>query len=316
MRVYNSHGRRDNKYKARIKILVQALGPDEFADQVEREWRLVRAEQPELQLSDERWRQVAAYFEASFEAEPGSEPTVPDDKAYRRWLRRNTVAHRTPSRAIAVISLKPYGGIPGDASAEQMDAVADLADRYSAGEIRITHQQNLVLPHVRRTDLYALWTELGRLGLATANRGLISDIIACPGLDYCNLANARSIPIAQALSERFADREDELGDLSIKISGCVNACGHHHVGNIGILGIDKRGEEAYQIAVGGDEGTAAALAKIVGPAVSADEVPDAVERLLNVYLEHRRPDEDFIATLRRVGLEVMKEGYSRAPAYA
>ena len=315
LRVYNSHGRRDNKYKARIKILVQALGASKFAEQVEREWTLVRQEQPQLQVSNDDWHRVAAFFEP-FDVEGRPADPAASSPGFRKWQRRNTHEHRVPGRSIAAISLKPHGGIPGDATADQMDVVADLADRYSGGEIRVTHQQNLVLPHVSHHDLHPLWLELDQHGLATANLGLLSDIIACPGLDYCNLANARAIPIAQTLSERFADREDEIGDLSIKISGCINACGHHHVGNIGILGIDKRGTEAYQIAVGGDASANAALASIVGPAVAPEEVPAAVERLIDVYLKHRRADEDFITTLRRIGLEPMKEGFSRAPAHA
>ena len=208
--------------------------------------------------------------------------------------------------------MAPHGGIPGDASADQMDVVAKLAETHSFGEIRVTHQQNLVLPHVAESALYELWQTLGEHGLATANLGLLSDIIACPGLDYCNLANARAIPIAQALSERFADVEDDLGDVSIKISGCINACGHHHVGNIGILGIDKRGEEAYQIAVGGDASATAALAKIVGAAIEAEKVPDAIQTLLDVYTRERGPKESFIETLRRIGDQPMKEAFRAA----
>ncbi|MEL7368007.1 MAG: nitrite/sulfite reductase [Myxococcota bacterium] len=316
MRVYNAHGRRDNKYKARIKILVQALGARAFTEQVEQEWRLVLEEEPELKLDDTEWNRVAAFFAESPAPSTVVEDLTGQDPSFKKWRRRNTHPHRVEGRAIAVISLKPHGGIPGDASAEQMDAIADLADRYSEGEIRVTHQQNLVLPHVAQSDLPALWKALDGQGLATANLGLLSDIIACPGLDYCNLANARAIPIAQTLSERFADREDEIGELSIKISGCINACGHHHVGNIGILGIDKRGVEAYQIAVGGDAGTTAALAKIVGPAVAPEEVPDAIERLLDLYVAHRRSDEDFMTTLRRVGIDTIKEGYNVGVAHA
>ena len=316
MRVYNRHGRRDNKYKARIKILVNALGPEAFTQQVEREWTLIRAEQPDLEVPDAKWNRIAAFF--GHRPAPGQPDEAFDaaEPAYRKWVRRNTHEHRVSERAIAVISLKPHGGIPGDATAEQMDVIASLADRFSGGEIRATHQQNLVLPHVSRRDLYPLWHVLREHRLATANIGLISDIIACPGLDYCNLANARSIPIAQALSERFADREDELGELSIKISGCINACGHHHVGSIGILGIDKRGSEAYQIAVGGDASASAALAKIIGPAVTADEVPAAIERLVDIYLDRRKPDEDFNATLKRIGHEAFKMGFDHAPAHA
>ncbi len=316
LRVYNLHGRRDNKYKARIKILVQALGAPAFTDQVEREWQQVKAEQPELEVTDERWARLAeAFGEGPAPVNEGEAWTSlsPD---FDKWYRRNTQPHRVPGRTIAVVSLKPHGGIPGDATAAQMDAVADLADRFSGGEIRVTHQQNLVLPHVATNALPKLWQGLQAHGLATANLGLLSDIIACPGLDYCNLANARAIPIAQALSERFEGREDEIGEMSIKISGCINACGHHHVGNIGILGIDKRGTEAYQIAVGGDAGYDAALAKIVGPAVAPEDVPDAVERLLEVYLARRAPNEDFVTTLRRIGIDSMKEAFNHGPAHA
>ncbi len=315
LRVYNAHGRRDNKYKARIKILVTALGAELFTSQVEREWSLILKEQPELLVTDEAWARVAAFFASGLAPIDVDEATLPQTGDFAKWRRRNTVPHRVRGRAIAVISLKPHGGIPGDATDAQMDFIADLADHYSAGEIRVTHQQNLVLPHVAVSDLPALYAALKSHGLATANLGLLSDIIACPGLDYCNLANARAIPIAQAISDRFAEREDEIGDLSIKISGCINACGHHHVGNIGILGIDKRGTEAYQIAVGGDAGADAALAKIVGPAVGPDEVPDAVERLVEVYLKRRAPDEDFMTTLRRIGVEGMKEEYSHGLAH-
>ena len=316
LRVYNTHGRRDNKYKARIKILVQALGPDVFREQVETEWRLVKEEQPELEVSQAQWAKVAGFFEPPRAPTNTSVSSVEPGPGFSKWRRRNTVPHRIAGRAIAIISLKPHGGIPGDATAEQMDVIAGLADRFSEGEIRVTHQQNLVLPHVAEADLAEVWVELDRHGLATPNLGLLSDMIACPGLDYCNLANARAIPIAQTLSEKFAEREDEIGDLSIKISGCINACGHHHVGNIGILGIDKRGTEAYQIAIGGDAGTNAALARIVGPAVAPDDVPAAIERLLNIYLAHRAPSEDFVSTIRRIGFETVKEEYAHGFAHA
>lgn len=314
LRVYNRHGRRDNKFKARIKILVRDLGGAAFTEEVEREWQKVREEDPALLVTDEAWARASRGFGRDPEPrEPVADAAQPNEPRLLRWLKRNTRPHKILGRRIAVVSLKPHGGIPGDASAEQMDVLADLADRCSEGEIRVTHQQNLVLPHVPERDLPALFAELERHGLATANLGLLSDIIACPGLDYCNLANARSIPIAQTLSERFAEREEDLGELSIKISGCINACGHHHVGAIGILGIDKRGEEAYQLAVGGDAGATAALAKVVGPSISAEEVPEAVERLLDVYVRERAPGEDFLSTLKRIGLDPMKESFHAAP---
>jgi sulfite reductase (NADPH) hemoprotein beta-component len=224
-------------------------------------------------------------------------------------MRSNVAPHRQPGYAIVTLSLKPTGGIPGDATAEQMDAVADLADRYSHGEIRVTHIQNLVLPYVRRSDLPALWDALNSQGLATTNIGLVGDIIACPGLDYCSLANARAIPIAQRLSERFGDpaRQQEIGELGIKISGCINACGHHHVGHIGILGVDKKGEEFYQITLGGSADENASIGQIIGPAFSYDDVVDAVEKIVDIYLDRRADGERFIDTYRRLGLAPFKE---------
>lgn len=314
LRVYNRHGRRDNKYKARIKILLKDLGVETFVREVEAEWARVKQETPELSVGSSTWARIERHFRQG----PSPQPPMPDSEqpalpGFERWLRRNTHAHRVDGRRIVTLSLKPVGGIPGDARAEQMDAVAALADRYSEGEIRVSYRQNLVLPHVPEQDLAALFVELEPLGLSTANQGLLSDIIACPGLDYCNLANARSIPVAQRVAEHLADREDEVGELSVHISGCINACAHHHTGNIGILGIDKRGEEAYQIAVGGRAGDAPALARIVGPAVAADEVPEVLERLLDTYVARRNPGEDFITTLERIGLAPMKEAFHAAP---
>ena len=246
LRVYNRYGRRDNLFKARIKILVNALGAEEFARQVEAEWNEIR--DGVLKLPDEEIARIRAYFAPqAFEDDDGAafEQAKAKDEAFARWARINTRAHRQPGYAMATISLKPIGGVPGDASAEQMEAVAALAELYSFDEVRVTHEQNLVLPHVKESDLYAVWQALVEAGLATPNAGLVSDIIACPGLDYCDLANARSINIAQAISEKFADlgAQEEIGELKIKISGCINACGHHHVGHIGILGVDKHGEE-------------------------------------------------------------------------
>ena len=317
MRVYNTYGRRDNKFKARIKILVRDLGAQAFAEQVDAEWKKVREEEPGLFLPSDVWEKVTASFQPPAPAAPRSSERHPDEDTpvFRKWLARNTLPHRDPNRRIAVISLKPVGGIPGDATADQMDLIASLAERYSESEIRVTHQQNLVLAHVPEANLVDVWRELKGAGLATPNLGLISDIIACPGLDYCNLANARAITVAQSIAERFADREDEIGDLAVKISGCINACGHHHVGNIGILGIDKRGEEAYQIAIGGNAGYEAAIADIIGPAITAEQIPDALEGLINTYIQRRQPDEDFMATLKRIGRKAMAEGFNEV-AYA
>ena len=312
LRVYNEYGRRDNLFKARIKILVHEVGVEEFRRRVEEEWEFLRDSSVELPASE--LERIAAYFA------PPQFATLPpvslefeahkrEDAAFARWARVNLVPHRQPGYAIVNISLKPTGGVPGDATAEQMDAIADLADRYSFGEIRVTHEQNLTFAHVEQADVYPLWRALTPLGLATANIGQVTDIIACPGLDYCSLANARSIPIAQMISQRFDDigRVHDVGELKIKISGCINACGHHHVGHIGILGVDKKGEEFYQITLGGDATETAALGAIVGPAFAYDEVADAVETLVNTYVDLRRGGERFLDTYRRVGIEPFKE---------
>jgi sulfite reductase (NADPH) hemoprotein beta-component len=312
LRVYNEFGRRDNMFKARIKILVHEVGIDEFRRRVEEEWERIRG--TEVELPDGEMQRIAAYFAPPpFEALPAMslefERRRQADPVFARWARVNLYPHKQPGYAIVNISLKPIGGVPGDASAEQMDAIADLAERYSFDEVRVTHEQNLTLPHVRQDELYALWQELEPLGLATANIGTVSDIIACPGLDYCSLANARSIPIAQRISERFADidRSHDVGELKIKISGCINACGHHHVGHIGLLGVDKKGEEFYQITLGGDATETAALGQLVGPAFAYDDVVDAVETLVTTYLGLRQDGERFLDTYRRVGLEPFKE---------
>ncbi len=312
LRVYNQLGRRDNLYKARIKILVQSVGVEAFAQMVEEEWTQIR--EGVLQVPPEEIERIKAYF-----APPTYEDLWPSDgefarkqaevPAFGRWAACNTTRHKQAGYVIVTISLKPIGGIPGDASAEQMDLVADLAERYSLDEIRVSHEQNLILPHVRQKDAFALWQALDKAGLATPNHGLVSDMIACPGLDFCNLANARSIPVAQRISKRFADldRQHDIGELKIKISGCINACGHHHVGDIGILGVDKKGTEFYQITLGGAAGNEAALGEIVGRAFSYDEVVDAVETIIETYLEVRRPGERFRETYARVGLAPFKE---------
>jgi sulfite reductase (NADPH) hemoprotein beta-component len=312
LRVYNAFGRRDNIYKARIKILVQETGPVNFTKMVEEEFSTMPQGKYKLEPD------VVAAFEARFPPAPFE--TLPavsealtkqrrEDPKFAAWVSTNTHPHRAPGYICAIISLKPVGGIPGDATDVQMEAIADLADQLSFGEIRVTHEQNLVLPHVRQDDLYDLWCALAPLGLDTPNIGLITDIIACPGLDYCSLANARAIPVAQRIAERFAslDRQFDIGELHLNISGCINACGHHHVGHIGILGVDKKGEEFYQITLGGAADEKAAIGNIVGPAFSYDAVPDAIEKLIGIYLSERAQGERFIDTYRRVGLNPFKE---------
>jgi sulfite reductase (NADPH) hemoprotein beta-component len=312
LRVYNLEGRRDNLYKARIKILVNAGGVEKFTDMVDAEWAAIR--KSEIDLPAEEIERIRAYFAPpDFEALPAESAALEqkrkDDVAFARWLRVNTVAHKTPGYAIVNISLKPVGGIPGDISDVQMEAVADLAAQYSQDEIRATHEQNLVLPHVKKDDLYAVWQALAAQQLATPNIRLVSDIIACPGLDYCTLANTRSIPIAQRISERFADLEqqEDIGELKIKISGCINACGHHHVGHIGILGVDKKGEEFYQITLGGSGAQDASLGEIVGRGLSSGDAVGAVEKLVDYYRENRQGNERFIDTYRRLGADPFKE---------
>ncbi|WP_084579781.1 nitrite/sulfite reductase [Sphingomonas azotifigens] len=307
LRVYNRHGRRDNIYKARIKILIHALGAEEYARQVEEEFQAVKAlgiDPPQAEFD-----RIAAHF-----APPAFEVDAPDvvdrsDPDFAVWLDQNVHAHQAPGYAVVTISLKPIGGIPGDASADQIDVMADLAERYSFDELRVTHAQNIVLPHVRKADLYAIWTTLRKAGLAEANLDLISDIIACPGLDYCSLANARSIPLAQKISERFADpaRQRDLGELKLKISGCINACGHHHAGHIGILGVDRKGTENYQLLLGGSGAEDVSLADITGPGFSEDGVVDAIERATHVYVRERTPGERFVDTYRRIGMAPFKE---------
>ncbi|MCG8598394.1 MAG: nitrite/sulfite reductase [Kiloniellales bacterium] len=312
LRVYNLLGRRDNLYKARIKILVDQVGVEAFTRLVEEEWAHTR--ETAVDLPQAELDRIAAYFAppafaALDDESPDLELHRSAERAFDLWVRANVSEHKVPGYAIASISLKPNGGIPGDATAEQMEAVADLAERHSFGEIRVTHKQNLVLPHVRKAELYALWQGLKAAELAASNIGLLSDIIACPGLDYCNLANARSIPIAQEISRRFDNlrRLHDLGPISLNISGCINACGHHHVANIGILGVDKKGEEFYQITLGGSSTEDAAIGKIVGPAFSGDQVPGAIQDIVDTYLAQRRGRETFVDTYRRVGLAPFKE---------
>jgi sulfite reductase (NADPH) hemoprotein beta-component len=312
LRVYNELGRRDNMFKARIKILVHEIGAAKMTELVEAEWQQIK--DGPLALPAEDVARIAAHF-----APPAYETDAAIDREYEglrrldrdfaRWDKANVAGHRQPGYAIVTLSLKPEGGPPGDLTADQMDAVAELADRFSLGEIRVTHTQNLVFAHVRKADLPELWRELSALELATPNVNLVTDIIACPGLDYCALANARSIPVAQDLTRRFAelDRVHDIGELKIKISGCINACGHHHIGHIGILGVDKGGTEFYQITLGGSEANDASLGAILGPAVPADQVVDKVEDVVNIYLSLRRSGERFLDTYRRVGLAPFKE---------
>jgi len=312
MRVYNQLGRRDNLFKARIKILVHELGAEAFTEMVEEEWEFIK--ETGVELPAEEFERIQAYFapppyETLSAQNREFEVRRFEDRDFAGWLRSNVSAHKMPGYAIVSISLKPEGGVPGDLTAEQMDAVADLAERYGFGEIRVSHEQNLLLADVKLADLFELWQELGALDLATPNIGLISDIIACPGLDYCNLANARSIPVAQQISRRFAEltRQGDVGEIKLKISGCINACGHHHVGNIGILGLDKKGEEYYQITLGGNADENAAIGKIVGPAFPYDEVVDAVETIVDTYLDVRQNGEKFSETFARVGITPFKE---------
>ncbi|WP_164157106.1 nitrite/sulfite reductase [Sandarakinorhabdus rubra] len=306
LRVYNRHGRRDNIYKARIKILVNDLGAEEFARQVEEEWALVKPlglDPPASELA-----RIAAHFQPPALAADAPVDIDLSDPAFAKWVAVNTHPHKVPGHAIVTISLKAPGEIPGDASAAQMDLIADLAERYAQDEIRVTHAQNLVLPHVRRADLFALWQALAGAGLATANLDHASDIIACPGLDYCTLANARSIPIAQKLAVMLAPQESDLGELKIKVSGCINGCGHHHAGHIGILGVDRRGDENYQLLLGGSGAEDASLAKILGAGFDENGIVAAVATVVDVYKTLRTgPEERFLDTYRRVGPAPFKE---------
>ncbi len=312
LRVYNMLGRRDNIYKARIKILLKETGLDRFAALVEEEWERIRGGALDLPLDE--INRIRAYF-----APPRYELVVDPDAAYQaarrsdrefdRWCVNNVLPNKQPGYGIVNISLKPVGKAPGDATADQMDIIADLAEAFSFDELRVTHKQNIVLGHVRLADLHTVWQQLDAAGLATANFGLASDIIACPGLDYCNLANARSIPVAQRISERFADPERlaRIGAIRINISGCINACGHHHVGDIGILGVDRRGEEYYQITLGGDPADNATIGEIIGPSFSYDEIVDAIETIISTYETIRKPEETFSDTWRRTGATPFKE---------
>lgn len=307
LRVYNRYGRRDNKYKARIKILVHELGKDEYTRQVEEEFAHLQTLDIEPPLAE--LERIKAHFtEPPFDT-GASDALDLSDPDFALWVQHNTAPHKQPGYVIANISLKPVGGIPGDASAEQIHLMADLAKEYSFDELRVTHAQNIVLAHVKKADLYTLWQKLDEAGLGAANLDTIEDIIACPGLDYCSLANARSIPVAQKIAQRFSDqgKTETLGELKLKISGCINACGHHHAGHIGILGVDKKGLENYQLLLGGSEGDDTSLAKITGPGFDENGIVDAVEKATDVYLAQRVEGERFLDTYRRIGMEPFKE---------
>jgi len=321
LRVYNQYGRRDNIYKARIKILVKAIGPEEFARQVEEEWQDIK-DGPST-LTEEELQRVANYFtEPAYETLPAAdaeyERLKAEDKGFANWIKRNVKEHKVPGYAAAILSLKKTGVPPGDITADQLDFVADLADRYSFSELRVTHEQNLVLADVKQSELYALWKEAKAHGLATPNIGLLTDIICCPGGDFCSLANAKSIPIAQAIAERFdnIDFQHDIGDIELNISGCINACGHHHVGNIGILGVDKDGAEWYQVSLGGAQGNTSSIGKIIGPSFSAHQMPTVIDRLLQVYVKQRIEDERFIDTVRRIGVTPFKDFVYATPIKA
>jgi len=312
LRVYNRHGRRDNKYKARVKILVRELTPEVFRAQVNAEWAHLR-DGPATLTAAEVDRITRRFTRPQYQNLDALSVQYTQglarDRGFANWAARNVHAHKVPGYAAVTLSLKKTGVPPGDATAEQMDAVADLADRYSFGELRISHEQNLILADVRQSDLRALWQEAKALGLATPNIGLITNIIACPGGDFCSLANAKSIPVAAAIQRRFddLDYQHDIGELDLNISGCMNSCGHHHVGHIGILGVDKQGAEFYQISIGGAQGNAASLGKVIGPSFAQDEVPDVIEELIATYLARRDSEaERFIDVVRRIGLEPFK----------
>jgi sulfite reductase (NADPH) hemoprotein beta-component len=323
MRVYNLHGRRDNKYKARIKILVHETGAEELARQVEVEFAELK--DTELKLPETDVQAITAYFAppALPERAEGWENLARWKKAdpdFARWVQQNVQPHKNPDYGMVTISLKPIGGIPGDASDSQMDSIADIAEEYAFDEIRVSHEQNLILPHVALADLESVYRGLVAIGLAEANAGLITDIIACPGLDYCALANARSIPLAQEISRRFgdADRQAEIGELKIKISGCINACGHHHVGHIGLLGVEKKGAELYQITLGGSGDEHTSIGEIIGRGFEPEKVTDAIEKIVDTYLGLRNdPSEIFLDAYRRVGPQPFKDAlYGDAKAEA
>ena len=312
MRVYNRYGRRDNKYKARIKILVRAMTAEGFRDRVEEEWEHLKGS-PSTLTPEEIERIEAQFLPPPYPVNATASDSLAADRLtdleFNRWVRHNVAPHKQLGYAIVVLSTKQTGVPPGDVSDTQMEAVADWADRYGFGEIRVSHQQNFVLPDVPQDQLLDLWRDAKASHLATANRGLLTDIICCPGGDYCSLANAKSIPIAEAIQRQFDDYDYlyDLGDIDLNISGCMNACGHHHVGHIGILGVDKKGAEFYQISIGGHAGNGASLGSIVGPSFSRAEVPNVIDDILTTYLESRIEDESFLHCFRRIGIEPFKE---------
>ena len=317
LRIYNLEGRRDNLTKARIKILVKALGIEEFRRRVEAEWELIR--DGGLRIEDAEIARMRSFFPPpAYRTLPDSEPSLGKDTAFRAWYRYNTVAHKVAGYRAVYISLKKPDMAPGDATAAQMELLADLADRYSFGEVRVTHTQNLLFADVEQHHTFELWQKLEAAGLATPNIGTLTDMICCPGLDFCSLANAGSIDVAKLINERFDDYDYlyDLGELNVKMSGCMNACGHHHVGNIGILGVDKGGQEWYQITIGGAAGADASLGQVIGPSVAKNEVAETIARLLEVYVEQRAPEERFLDTVRRLGVKPFKERAYAAPAAA
>jgi sulfite reductase (NADPH) hemoprotein beta-component len=313
LRVYNRYGRRDNKYKARIKILVRELKPEVFRTQVEAEWAHLK-DGPATLVAHEVERITQRFTRPAYQKldalAAGYVLALGRDKAFANWARRNVQTHKVAGHAAVTLSLKKTGVAPGDVTADQMDAVAELADRYSFGELRVSHEQNLILADVRQSDLFELWQQARALGLATPNIGLLSNIIACPGGDFCSLANAKSIPVAESIQQRFdnLDYLHDIGELDLNISGCMNSCGHHHIGHIGVLGVDKQGAEYYQISIGGAQGNDASLGKVLGPSVSQAEVPDVVEKLIDLYIDRRdSAEERFIDVVRRIGIEPFKE---------
>ena len=314
VRVYNRYGNRDNKYKARIKILVKAWTPEVFAQRVEEEWQHLK-DGPST-LTDTEFSRVKGFFTLpDYQIVDGAESTAKlsaiasENTAFSRWLDRNTQPQKQVGYRSVTLSLKPAGVAPGDVTDKQLETIADLADRYSFGELRATHNQNVVLTDVIESDLFSLWQQAKESGLATPNIGTINDMICCPGGDYCSLANAKSIPVAEAIQRKFSDLDYvyDLGDLELNISGCMNACGHHHIGHIGILGVDKKGKEWYQIQLGGSANKNASLGKVLGPSLSRDQITDGIEKLLDVYIENRIADESFLSTYQRIGIEKFKE---------
>ncbi len=320
LRVYNRHGRRDNKYKARIKILVKALGISAFSEEVEREWQALNTAQ--VEITEQEYQRVANAFVApAYECLPEQDldynTQLFKHPPFARWVSRNVIPHKVAGYAAVIVSTKPgVSAPPGDVSAEQMEVIALMAEQFGFGEVRVAHEQNLVFPDVRKADLFSVWQALDLIDMATPNAGLLTDIIACPGGDYCSLANAKSIPIAQAIQQRFEDLDylHDLGEMSLNISGCMNACGHHHIGNIGVLGVDKSGSEFYQVTLGGSQGNESCLGKVIGPAFNAEEMPEVIEKIVTTYKKYRELDEPFIALLQRIGLEPFKEAlYKNQP---